>query len=496
MKLIPIYLTAILLLLLRGESSNLFGQSQLANMGSSYRYVPVEFESSFPDNLLQTDYVIIGNIEFEGNDATQQHILTRELTLESGDTIYKSNLPKVLEQSRENLMNTSLFNFVNVSLLFHDLLPLANVKFTFVERWYIWPFPIFEVAERNLNDWALNPSFTRTNYGVYIVKENFRGRMERISLLARAGYRQNYSIGYTVPYLNPSQTMGFSLRVGMNLSNEIDYLTRDNTQLFYSEDGSFALKQYYIQSNLFYRKGIHQTHTFSAHYNRYRFADSLLILNPQFSPGSKTRAPFFTLGYEFKNDHRDLRAYPLKGHYFDIRLTRQGLGLLRNEEMDITTAETSFRKYWKLHPRWHFASGINAKFSFGNFKPYYMQQGLGFKGDIVRGYENYVIDGQHFGVLKTNFKYTLLPNRTSTIGFINNEKFSRVHYAIYLNFFTDVGYVRDNMFFQNNPYSNNILGGGGIGVDLVTYYDKVFRTEFSVTRHGDAGIYLHLIAPI
>jgi len=273
-KLIPIYLTAILLLLLRGESSNLFGQSQLANMGSSYRYVPVEFESSFPDNLLQTDYVIIGNIEFEGNDATQQHILTRELTLESGDTIYKSNLPKVLEQSRENLMNTSLFNFVNVSLLFHDLLPLANVKFTFVERWYIWPFPIFEVAERNLNDWALNPSFTRTNYGVYIVKENFRGRMERISLLARAGYRQNYSIGYTVPYLNPSQTMGFSLRVGMNLSNEIDYLTRDNTQLFYSEDGSFALKQYYIQSNLFYRKGIHQTHTFSAHYNRSRMPSS------------------------------------------------------------------------------------------------------------------------------------------------------------------------------------------------------------------------------
>jgi hypothetical protein len=82
------------------------------------------------------------------------------------------------------------------------------------------------------------------------------------------------------------------------------------------------------------------------------------------------------------------------------------------------------------------------------------------------------------------------------IGFINNEKFSLIHYALYVNFFADFGYVHDDIFFKDNPYSNNLLAGAGIGLDLVTYYDKVFRTEFSINRQGDTGVYLHLIAPI
>jgi outer membrane protein assembly factor BamA len=454
-------------------------------------------QSNLPETPFEaTGYVIIQNIEFEGNETTKRDILKREVVFETGDTLSRADLDILLEKSRENLLNTSLFNFVDVSLLFDDLLPVANVRFTFVERWYIWPFPIFEVAERNITDWLLNPNLDRTNYGVYIVKENFRGRMERIRILARAGYHQNYSLGYTIPYINKKQTIGLGVNVGYNRRNEIEYMTRDNVQQFYSEKGSFALQHFYLKTQFFYRKTIHNRHNLQIEFNQYHFADSLLILNPLFSPGSNTKTPFFSLGYEFKHDYRDLRAYPLKGHYFDIRVKRQGLGLLPREEMDITTAETSLRKFWNLSSRWYFSSGMNAKVSFGNFLPYYLQQGLGFKGDLVRGYENFVIDGQHFGVFKTNLKYALVPSRSNRIGFIRNEKFSLIHYALYINFFGDVGYVHDGIFFRNNPYSNKFLAGYGIGLDLVTYYDKVFRTEFSMTRQGDLGIHLHLIAPI
>lgn len=489
-----LYRTALLILFL-GWITTLTAQEQLAELYPS-GYVPVDFEDTFPHELISSDYVVIQSVEFEGNEATRRHILQRELLFAPGDTLHRNDLPRMLEQSRENLLNTSLFNFVDVSLMFNDLLPVANVRFTFVERWYIWPFPIFEVAERNLNDWVMSPSFHRTNYGVYIVKENFRGRMERVSILARAGYRENYSIGYTIPYLNAAQKLGLGFHVGLNRRKELEYMTLDNNQIFYSEENSHALRHFYVNTRIFYRQGIHDTHTFHVDYNLYRFADSLLALNPLFSPGANTRAPFLSLGYEFKHDHRDIRAYPLRGYYFDVRLRRQGLGILRNEEMDMTTAETSLRRFWELSPRWYFASGINAKMSFGNFQPYYMQQGLGFKGDIVRGYENFVIDGQHFAVLKTNFKYALVPNRVNRIGFIGNEKFSLIHYALYVNFFADVGYVHDNLFFKGNPYSNTFLAGAGIGFDLVTYYDKVFRTEFSISRQGDRGIHLHLIAPI
>ena len=471
-------------------------QQQLASAGSEPVWGDVIITGNKLRDVILPEYIIVQDILLEGNNSTRRHIIQRELLFSPGDTLKRTDIHRIIESSRENLLNTSLFNFVNVSMIFHEAFPLASIKFTFVERWYIWPFPIFEVAERNLQDWLLKPSFARTNYGAYIVKENFRGRMERLSLLVRAGYRQNYSLSYSIPYINNAQRLGIGFSIGLNQRNEVDYATRDNIQLFYSEPDGFALRHFYVNTRLMYRMGIHHTHHLLLEYNHYRFADSLLILNPLFSPGSETFAPFFSIGYEFKNDHRDFRPYPLKGYYFDIRLRRQGLGILSNEKMDLTTAETSMRRFWQLAPRWYYAAGVNAKTSLGNFQPYYLQQGLGFRGDIVRGYENFVIDGQHFAVLKSNLKFALIPSTVSRIRFIENQKFSLIHYALYVNFFTDFGYVHDRYFFKDNPYSNAFLAGAGVGFDLVTYYDKVFRTEFSMTRQGDFGVHLHLIAPI
>ncbi len=488
--------SAIFIFAIWGCIATLTAQAQIASLCLAGDYVLLGPNEELPADLVKKNYVVIQKIEFEGNHTTRQHVLLRELAFSAGDTLQLTALSSILERSRENLLNTSLFNFVNVSLTYHEVLPAANVRFTFVERWYVWPFPIFEIAERNLNDWLTNPTLYKTNYGGFILKENFRGRMEKLSILARAGYRQIYALNYFIPYINHAQRLGLSFTIGYNRQNEIEYLTRDNNQLFYSEDGGFALRHFYVNTQVHYRRGIHNRHNLTFGFNNIRFADSLLFLNPNFSPSSETSAPFFSLGYEFRHDYRDIRAYPLSGHYFDIRFKRQGLGILRNEKMDITTAETSLRKFWKLNPRWFFATGINAKTSLGNFHPYYMQQGLGFKGDIVRGYENFVIDGQHFAVLKNNFKYALVPSRVNRIGFINNEKFSLIHYALYVNFFTDIGYVKDSFFFNDNFLSNNFLAGFGIGLDLVTYYDKVFRTEFSYNRHGYPSINLHLIAPI
>jgi outer membrane protein assembly factor BamA len=450
--------------------------------------VPEDIDPSVP--------IFIADIELRGNEVTRERVIMREIQVSAGETITPEALVPLLERSRQNLLNTSLFNFVEVSLVFDEIPSQFIIRFTFVERWYLWPFPIFEIAERNFDDWYNNPSFRKINFGLYVVKENFRGRMERLRFLARGGYRQNYSLGYTIPYINTAQTIGMGFHLGYNRRREIVYKTVDNLQQFYSVDGSYALQQFYFSTQLFYRKGIYSRHNFQVDFNRFIIADSLLVLNPLFSPGAAANSPFLTLSYDFRNDHRDVKAYPLNGHYFDIRLRRQGLGLLKNELMDMTTAETSLRRFWQLSPSWYFSAGLNAKTSFGDFQPYFLQQGLGFRGDLVRGYENFVIDGQHFSVLKSNLKYQLLSPRSSRIGFIRNEKFSLIHYALYVNLFADMGYVNDKHYFVGNPYSNTLLAGYGIGFDLVTYYDKVLRTEFSLTRQGDRGFHLHLIAPI
>jgi hypothetical protein len=40
------------------------------------------------------------------------------------------------------------------------------------------------------------------------------------------------------------------------------------------------------------------------------------------------------------------------------------------------------------------------------------------------------------------------------------------------------------------------LGGAGIGIDMVTYYDIVLRFEYSVTRQGDRGFFISFEADI
>ncbi len=86
----------------------------------------------------------------------------------------------------------------------------------------------------------------------------------------------------------------------------------------------------------------------------------------------------------------------------------------------------------------------------------------------------------------------------ANLNFIKTEKFSKVHYAFYINLFTDIGFVyeayRDPAL--KNTFENELLVGYGIGLDFVTYYDIVIRLEFSANNKWEKGVFLHFRAPI
>ena len=485
------YSLCLLFVLLLAGVMPLSGQSKVDSVFVrllSEPTIPVYEDGSSPR-------VMVADIELEGNAITRYGIVTREILFSPGDTLSLNDLLLAMEESRENLLNTSLFNFVEMDL---DLsgFPEVKVIILLVERWYLWPFPILELGDRNINEWLDNPGLSRMNYGMYLVWENFMGRRETIKLLMKTGYRHLYTLNYSKPYFNAAKTFGWGMEAGVSQSRELAYLTLGNRQQFMKLMNEFVFRNLYFQAGIDYRPAIRNTHSIRLGYNTFSFADTLLQLNPRFSPGGSPEISFFSFSWEFKHDFRDWKAYPLEGHYFDFRLRRFGFGLLKKEEMDLTTLQSSFRKFWQLQERWYFAAGANGKFSRGVTDVYFNQQGLGFLGDLVRGYEKYVIDGQHFLVLKSNLKYALVPQRTGRIRFLPSEHFGLIHYAFYLNLFADLGYVSDRHFFENNFLNNTWLGGTGIGLDFVTYYDKVFRTEFSINRQGEAGIFFHVIAPI
>jgi len=444
--------------------------------------------------------IIVRSIKFSGNKTTRDHIITRELVFTEGDTLATREFNDLLEKSRENLLNTSLFNFVATDL--HTSAGeymMTDVTFNFTERWYIWPWPVIEFADRNFNTWwTENRDLSRMSYGVELRWGNFRGRKEQLNLTARFGYSELYGFDYTIPYLNRKETLGLGIGAAYGRSHEAPVMNEDDKLVYYDGEDEYVQKNVSSFISLIYRKEIYNTHTFRLEYNYWDFADTLNQINPEFTPGGVNKLQYFSLVYQFKSDHRDSKPYPLNGHYFDVAAAKRGFGLLENGGMDIFYIVTTFRQYFKLAEKWYLSSGLNARFSNESSQPFYINRAIGWGRDIVRGYEYYVVNGHNFGIMKNNIKFALVPKREFNVNFIQSEKFSKVHYAFYLNAFFDLGYadqIYPIMSF-NNQLENTLLIGYGVGLDFVTYYDLVIRMEYSFNRMNEHGFFLHFRAPI
>jgi outer membrane protein assembly factor BamA len=441
--------------------------------------------------------VVVQSIGLSGNKITRERIIYREILFRVGDTLTMTQLRSKTEQSRKNLVNTSLFNFVtaDIKTISGEAIIKAEITFTFIERWYIWPVPILEFADRNFNEWLKKKDWNRLNYGMFLTWNNFRGRREKVVVYTRFGYDENYNVSYQIPYINKKQTLGIGFAGGFSQNHEIAYNSEDNKEVYFKNEDYYPQKTYFGFSEVYYRKSIHNFHRGMVGYTDLRVADSVIILNPDFAFGNATRNQFMTLFYHFRTDFRDYKQYPLNGYYFDVDIEKKGLGFF-DAGVNVLQIKPNIRKYEHLKGRFYWASGLSGKVSPFWDQPYYYMQGLGYGRDYVRGYEYYVIDGQHFALLKNNLKFELVKMREMTFPFIPTDKFNKLFYAFYLNVYADLGYVFDNRNVSTNPLSNEILTGYGVGLDFVTYYDFVLRLEYSFNKMGESGFFISFMPSI
>lgn len=450
-------------------------------------YTAVQAQS--PEN----HHLILRKINIYGNNRTKAPIILRELPFRSGDTIQSSDYAGRIAEARENVFNTRLFNFVTIdstSVSADKVLTDINVRV--IERWYIWPWPYFEVSDRNFNSWLQTTDWSRLTYGIDFTFQNVRGRNETLKIPVHLGFNQKFGLLYQMPWLNKKKTIGAEFGALYQRNHEVIVTSEENKPVYYKDENLYPSELIVVNAGLILRKGIYAKHTFSFAYSWYSFSDTLLKQNPEFSVS--TRPDFLTFYYQFKNDHRDVHYYPLKGSYFDVELYKYGFF----QEVDELHLKSSLRKYWRLHNRWYFASGATVSFNVSGQQNYFLQNGLGYGREFVRGYEYYVIDGKSFGLLKNNLKFAIIPPRVLDLGFIRSKKFGTVPYALYMNVFADLGYVHNTSAAQNrlNDLQDALLVGYGAGFDFTTYYDVVIRLEFSLNGMGEPGIYLHFMAPI
>ena len=126
----------------------------------------------------------------------------------------------------------------------------------------------------------------------------------------------------------------------------------------------------------------------------------------------------------------------------------------------------------------------------------HQQKAFGYKVNLT-GYDDFVIDGTDYIINKTILKYQLVKPQIFSIPFTNLAQFSKVHYAVYINLLGDLGYV--NSRSDNNPSNNFMVNelqySTGIGIDIVTYYDKVLGIEYAINRYGMTGFFFHVTTP-
>lgn len=437
--------------------------------------------------------VVVGDIRIIGNKVTHEEIVLRELEFKTGDTLSDDRISELVKQSVKNLLNLPLFHFVTIETQLSDDKGSAGFTIRLTERWYTWVWPVFEISDRNFNTWVKTGDLTRISYGLFLQRENFRGRLEKLHFKIKLGYQQELMLLYEKPYLNRRKTLGAGLQFSLARQRETGYITAEDKLIFQRSD-EYLL--HCADASVFarWRPDIHFSHSIQFRFNFLQASDSLLKLNPDYTFGSLNVQQFMELSYLMKIDFRDQRAYPLNGFYTEVLLAQKGLFSVG--ELSLTTAKMILRGYHGLGRRFFLAGNFTGQLVSKADLPYNLSQALGYRRDYVRGYEYYVIDGRDFWLAKINLKYALIKPSVKKMKWPPTERFNTIPYALYAGVFADAGQVWPPPKLESNILPGAFLRGFGIGLDFVTYYDKVVRAEFSVNGKGESGFYLHFMAAI
>ncbi len=449
--------------------------------------------------IIADDWLVIGGFEIEGNSVTKERIILREMVFGIGDTIKKMELLPAFQRCRENLLNTSLFNFV-----YFDVEHISDnriiVQIAVTERWYIWPVPILEYAERNFSEFIKNKEWDKLVYGAWLKWSNFRGRNELLTGKIRLGYINEYALAYHIPNIGKKQQHGISTGFNVNHQNEIAVQTVFNKPVEYKPIEKPAQIRVNAFAKYTFRRKYYSTHTLRMDYFNYTVSDSVPLVSPNYlgsnpdNGESLTNLQYLTLSYEFRHDVRDSKVYPLHGFAVKLNAEKIGLGIVQGFPYQSLQLTGVLMFHQELARRIYFYNTTKARFSTEKRLPHILNRGLGYN-EFLSAYEPYVMDGSDFFISKYNLKLELIKPTTKTLPLIRMEQFNKVHYAVYMNLFADAGYVNYEFPNPTNTMVNNWQFSTGIGLDLVTYYDQVLRVDLAINRYGEYGVFFHLETP-
>ena len=439
----------------------------------------------------QSNEIIVNDIIFIGNNKTNDRVIKFEMDIEKGDTLSLDVLNGMIVLEEKRILNTRLFTFVKINIKNWDQnTDRLDLEVNLQENWYIYPAPIFELADRSFNVWwkEQKRSFERVNYGARIDHFNLTGNKDRLKIKLQFGYVRKYEVKYSFPYLKGG--WGLSTNVLYAEQKEIGYITEGNKTLFQQlPDERILLRRFRASTSLSKRIGLRFFQVFRLSYHQNGIDDYVAQnLNSEYFINGNTGLRFFQLEYDADFDRRVFTLYPEGGYRLKANIKKDGFGF--EGDYNNLSVIASVEKYWKLWNSLIVETRLRGKTNLiRNRLSFANNTGLGYGGNIITGYELYVIDGTDYMIHKNALKLSIL-DVTKKWDSMMLRQYKKVSIKAWLRWNMDYGYVNERHYAKDNFLNNQWLFGYGPAIDLLLYNTFSFQLEYSFNEIGDKSFFV------
>lgn len=442
---------------------------------------------------LATDSITVKEVRILGHKKTRSSTIFREMSFGQGDKIALKDLDAKIKESHASLMNTELFTGCEITYLNWEAEGnLVTFVVTVLETWYIYPIPIFELADRNFNVWwtEQNRDLNRVNIGGRLSWWNFTGRRDKLRLGYQYGYTREVKASYDLPYLNKAQNIGINVAYTQQKRREQNYQTNNNEQIFFLDNDDFVYRNRELRLDLSYRPKLYAKHLLRLAYRSESIADTIArFLNPDFFREGQKQQRYFTLGFEVTRDKRDVRNYPWKGSYGRLEVMKEGLGVFK--ERDGMTVFFDCYAYIPIREKSSFNTGFSFKYSpIRQQQPFLQNRAIGFGKYGLSGYQFYVVDGLDMLIFRAGLRRQIGQGKMNLGKLVFIDAFRYIPWRLLLAGQIDQGWANAPFDNGRNPLSNTWLLGASLGLDVVLYYDMVFNVRYHLNKLGEGSFLL------
>ena len=393
------------------------------------------------------DSVLVGRridaIQIHGNQKTKASIILREMKSREGDTLVEA----LLIEDQKRIQNLNLFNRVTIFAQYQDRRVIVHVQVT--EQWYIFPYPIFFINER---DWD------KLSYGAGLKHFNFRGRAEILDAFFWLGYNPSVQLDYINPWIGGRHHLSLRTNIYFQKVRSKHYRDEEVTENHTGAHGIVGK-----------RFGYHTHLNMSLSYREVTFSPS--DSGQTLSPDGRDRLP--SLGLSLVWDHRDLIEYPHSGWYVYLSAVKTGLPSM--------TADYLFygfdTRFYVPLGRTTLAFRLTSDVSHGHI-PLYDRLYIGYN-ERVRGHFFEAFEGENRALASAAFRIPLLPLRYVDLG--DQSQMMNLKFGLSLGFFIDTGTV----WFQSEDIKGlKFQTGYGLGLHIHLPYINVLRFEMAFNERG------------